>query len=228
MSEYYAVVRVSDSLAHYGIKGMRWGVRKAIQRGNERVLSRQYQKAEKKLKKLSEKADIEKQKAIAKKYNRRAAIASGVGLVGLSALTGNKMVARRMAKDAITILPLNKKSARKKRIVGDGKGIYKGESLGIGPVGNSGYERIPVEGGKTSSRPNGFKSIEKIAKAVTVAGLGAAAYQKGKSLAAKYRTTNKGHAKAIAKRDSWKKEMRVAFNGTKYAGKSRSGRKLKK
>ena len=30
MSEYYAVVRSSDHLAHYGVKGMTWGVRKYI------------------------------------------------------------------------------------------------------------------------------------------------------------------------------------------------------
>lgn len=32
MSEYYAVVRSTDHLAHYGVKGMKWGVRKNPQK----------------------------------------------------------------------------------------------------------------------------------------------------------------------------------------------------
>lgn len=216
MSEYYAVIRSSNELAHYGIRGMRWGVRKAIQRGDMQAYSKQYRKAEKKLKKLSEKADIEKQKEVAKKHNRRAAIATGIGLAGLGTLTGNKLVAKRMAKDAIAILPTNKKSARKERIVGEGKGIHKeGEGLGIGPVGDRGYDRVPVEGGKSSSRPNGFRTIEKMAKVVTVAGLGTAAYQKSRALSAKLRTTKKGHAKAVAKRDEFRREMNKTFAGVK-------------
>lgn len=35
MSEYYGTPAASsDFLAHYGVKGMRWGVRKAIEKGN--------------------------------------------------------------------------------------------------------------------------------------------------------------------------------------------------
>lgn len=33
---------------------------------------------------------------------------------------------------------------------------------------------------------------------------------------AKDRITKKGHAKAVAERDAWKKEMYKAFKGTKY------------
>lgn len=55
MAEYYAVVRDSstESLSHYGIRGMKWGVRKAIERGDDRALSRQYRKAQRKLRKLN-------------------------------------------------------------------------------------------------------------------------------------------------------------------------------
>ena len=162
------------------------------------------------------------QKKHVKKHGLRAVSAAGVSLVGLGALGANKSIAKNMAKDFVTSLPTNKKSARKKRIVGEGKGIYKtGDGLGIGPVGNSGYDRIPVEGGKLSSNKNGFRSIDKLAKTIAVAGLGTAAYQTGRALSAKYRTTKKGHAKAIAKRDKFKREMNNVFAGTKYGKKKR-------
>ena len=54
MSEYYAVVRSTDHLAHYGVKGMKWGVRKAIARGNQKALDRHFRKAAKKLAKLQD------------------------------------------------------------------------------------------------------------------------------------------------------------------------------
>ena len=40
MAEYYAVERSPEYLAHYGIRGMKWGVRKAIASGNSRRLGR--------------------------------------------------------------------------------------------------------------------------------------------------------------------------------------------
>ena len=82
MSEYYAVQRSGEYLEHYGVKGMKWGVRKAIQSGNSRALGRQYKKALKKL------AKLEKRGANGKKYAKRAA-AYGAGAAaagGLAAL----------------------------------------------------------------------------------------------------------------------------------------------
>lgn len=49
-----------------------------------------------------------------------------------------------------------------------------------------------------------------------VAGLGAVAVAKGKAIVAKHRSTAKGHTKAVAKRDTWKREMNSAFKGTQY------------
>ena len=59
MSEYYGTPAASsDFLAHYGVKGMRWGVRKAIESGNTKRLERHYTKANKKLASLKKKADV--------------------------------------------------------------------------------------------------------------------------------------------------------------------------
>ena len=66
----YAVERDGAYLAHSGVKGMKWGVRKAIERGNDRALSRQYRKAQKKL------AKLEKRAASGKKYAKPAAPAA--------------------------------------------------------------------------------------------------------------------------------------------------------
>ena len=35
MNEYYAVVRTTDHIAHYGVPGMRWGVRKYIDKNGK-------------------------------------------------------------------------------------------------------------------------------------------------------------------------------------------------
>lgn len=79
MSEYYAVQRSDDFLAHYGVKGMKWGVKKAIQKGSDRALRRQYKKAAKKL------AKLEKRGANGKKYAKRAA-AYGLGAAAAGGL----------------------------------------------------------------------------------------------------------------------------------------------
>lgn len=85
MGQYYAIVRSDDFLAHYGIKGMRWHVRKALQKGNTRKYNRYRKKAMKRL------IRYEKQAANGSKYARRAihktASAIGVGgkvLMGIS------------------------------------------------------------------------------------------------------------------------------------------------
>ena len=78
----YAIERSPEYLAHYGIRGMKWGVRKAIASGNSAKLSKQYAKAQKKL------AKLEKQAGKSKKYARRAALmgAGAAAAGGLAAL----------------------------------------------------------------------------------------------------------------------------------------------
>jgi len=87
----YAIERNDEYLAHYGVRGMKWGVRKAIQSGNSARLSRQYAKASKKL------AKLEKQAGKSKKYARRAALmGAGAAAAGGLAAVGTGGVGTAM------------------------------------------------------------------------------------------------------------------------------------
>ncbi|MBP5168812.1 MAG: hypothetical protein ILP14_06375 [Oscillospiraceae bacterium] len=96
MNEYYAVVRSTDELAHYGVKGMKWGVRKALANRNERALDRHFRKAAKKLAKLQ---DIG---TISKKYAAKAAAygaaAAGTGTIAIAGTKGISSALIRSAK----------------------------------------------------------------------------------------------------------------------------------
>lgn len=84
-NEYYGVAStpMDDYLAHYGIKGMKWGVRRALARRDAAGLGKQYKRAEKKLAKLEKKA------AKTKRYAARAALmGAGAAAAGGLAATG--------------------------------------------------------------------------------------------------------------------------------------------
>lgn len=51
----------------------------------------------------------------------------------------------------------------------------------------------------------------------TAAGLAKTGAHVHEAIASKRRSTVKGHAKAVAKRDAWRKQMSSAFKGTEYA-----------
>ena len=42
MSSYYGVTRSSEYLAHYGVRGMKWGFKKAIKKAQKKFKNRKY------------------------------------------------------------------------------------------------------------------------------------------------------------------------------------------
>ena len=86
-NEYYGIAStpMDDYLAHYGVRGMKWGVRKAVASGNSARLGRQYAKAQKKLAKLEKRAN-----SGAKYARRAAALGAGAAIAGGAAVLGNK------------------------------------------------------------------------------------------------------------------------------------------
>lgn len=104
-NEYYGMPTTpnDDYLAHYGIKGMKWGVRKAQSKygaAAERALSRQYSKAQRKL------AKLEKRAASGKKYAKRAAmLGAGAAAAGGLAAAGTKGVGTALRKSARIVEP---------------------------------------------------------------------------------------------------------------------------
>lgn len=118
----YAVERNGEYLAHYGIRGMKWGVRRAIAKGNTKHLDRQWQKAQKKL------AKLEKQAGKSKKYAKRAVgLAAGAAAAGGLAALGTSGVNKVLNRGG---------AALSKGGAAVGKGLNKA-GYAIGKFGNS-------------------------------------------------------------------------------------------
>lgn len=99
MDHYYGVVRSdSNTLSHYGVKGMRWGVRKAIKSGDKRKIYKQYEKAENKYAKLIAKADMTK--AANNAYAHRAIARGAAGITGIQSGLSGALIAQNGLKKA--------------------------------------------------------------------------------------------------------------------------------
>ena len=157
MAQYYGVTRTNEYLMHYGIKGMRWGVQRAKESGNEKRLARHYAKAKAHLKKLQDRTDIKKQK---KEYeeNRAMAIADAVA-APLSVGTGflathisKNNATARLAKNVAALKNVPgihwvSDSYRDYRPWGIASGAaYTGAAIGRGVLANRAKKRMTKEG----------------------------------------------------------------------------------
>lgn len=237
MSEYYGVLPSSDFFAHYGVKGMKWGVRRALSRGarGEKALARQYKKAQKKLDKLNARADIATQSKRAKRYGAIAGVGGAIGAVGAGGvipatkkLSGLNSKYTQLGKDYSKFNKLRSDNvvSQAQHVIG---AMQKGRPYEHLIQGHQAMDKFYK--GKMDSAIRGRldlgDSIKKArntqlgAAAVGLTGLTIGGIAGGKAIAAKYRTTKKGHAKAAAKRNAWQNEMAKVFSGTKYGNKKR-------
>lgn len=209
MSEYYAVERSGNSLVHYGVRGMKWGVKKARSTGNAAALGRQFRKAEKKL------AKLEKRGASGKKYAKRAAKLGAAGAaLGAAGAFGSLA---NIEKGRDSLLKLSSK-------VGV-KSFHKGKSSVAEKAGHVASKA----GNATSKAVHGYKKwgSEKLSNAtgdVTKHGairVGSMAAGAGLLGAAGYNAYRAATAKKNRQKAAkFKAEMNKAFAGTKYANKA--------
>ena len=245
MPQYYGVARSSEYLAHYGVKGMKWGVRKAIERNDSKMLDRQYKKASKKLKKLSFKADVKAQKAIADKMGKVSKISSRIGMAGVGTMLGSvgantallkaanntylkrKLHASRYNEFANQMLGHKDRRALKALMEARNNGTTDQVARNLIDDYNT-YNDYHFNLAKATDEKlkNKFNNqlagarlsrrVGNVASIIGGTGLGLAAGSALIARNARKRTTKEGHAKAVAKRNIWQQEMDKSFAGTKY------------
>ena len=161
MSEYYAVERSPEYLMHYGIRGMRWGVRRAIKRGDQAALRKHYMKAAKKL--------------------------------GVLSLNANRGVQERNYKIA---------KARMIRGAAESGGMSAGLTAALNVSRGHSIKNAAIYGGIAG-----------------LTGATAGALLNSKGIMSKRWISDKGHNRAIEKRNQWRRDMESTFKGTSYGGK---------
>ena len=244
MSEYYAVVRSTDHLAHYGVKGMKWGVRRALAKGNQRALDRNFRRAARKLKKLTDIGLNSKKYAI--KAAAYGAAAAGTGTIAAVGASGYGSLIRKKAAGLIKNAKYTEVLSRPNQtlVVKDGSPIKLTSESAIKM--NREATKLNSKADRIESWANSKKKVatgsfdEKYDKAT---GTTTISYKKGKDkevgmsnntklrLAAGAATLGLGAMSAVnayrashpqkyrKKAVEYKNAMDEVFSGTKYAGK---------
>lgn len=251
MAEYYAVERSPEYLMHYGVKGMKWGVRKARQLGlntgrGAKKLAKQYAKASKKLEKLNKNANVQEQHKAAEKYEKigkgfRTAGRVGLGMAipGTAGILAARLIRPKIwdrARSDIEAAHIESDLRRAELNATDfSKHGYRNTNEMIDDMNRQSRaieKRLEndvalAERTRDKRLDNNLKFdrvsgyIAPTGVGMALAGYGGYGINKLKARKARKLASKEGHKAAIAERDAWQREMNKAFAGTKYAGNSR-------
>ena len=197
---YYGVTRTDEYIAHYGIKGMKWGVRKARESGNTKALGRQFKKAQKKL------AKLEKRAANGSKYAKRAAaLGAGAAAAGGLAALGTGGVSKVLSRGGnIASAGLGKAS----------KGLNKASTAGLAAFNK--YANMKIQSGNLSGNAKKvarWQAAQLAASKASVAGRNAA-----KGMAKAGVAVNKAGASSAIAVDKWGNKKNVIARNLESAG----------
>lgn len=244
-----------NCLAHYGVSGQKWGVRRyqnedgsltelgkqhySVTSGGNEKFDKKYREEVSKFKKLADKADPDTQKELADKMTSLAKKSAKVGagaalttasLVGLNKVGGDIM--SKYSHNALVNMVGQENYAKNLDKLASTEQLAK-ELLGIDMTQKErdfyakrsagAWDRLQkmedqaAAVDKAYGIANTINSVAAVVSALTATtALGTAAYSGLTAAAAKHRLTDKGHAKAVARRDAQYDKISNMVKDTPY------------